>query len=266
MTDIHFNKKDSNFKAGCLRIGWQVVVVFALFCSWQAVGTLFFSDSEVVPTPKGVIIALCTEIPPDVLLKDAAASITRVMIGVLAAAVCGIGLGCIIGYFRQFGQAVSPIIELLRPISPIAWIPMAILWFGVTELSSWFIIFIAAFFPILTNTVAGVQSVRSVHRELARSFDLSTFLYFRHIVLPSTLPHLLVGLRIGLGIGWMAVIAAEMVAAQSGLGYFIQLNRFLLRSEWVLAGMFIIGVIGYLMNSFTIFIGHRLTPWAKGRQ
>uniref|UniRef100_UPI004055D063 ABC transporter permease n=1 Tax=Candidatus Electronema sp. TaxID=2698783 RepID=UPI004055D063 len=263
MTDKCFSKKNSKFKSKFLQIGWQLSVVLALLGAWQAVSTLFFSDSGVVPTPKSVIIALCTEIPPDVLLKDAAASMTRVIIGVLAAAVCGIGLGGITGYFRQFEHVVSPIIEFLRPISPIAWIPMAILWFGVTELSSWFIIFIAAFFPILTNTVAGVHSVRSVHRELARSLNLSTIFYFRHIVLPSTLPHLLAGLRIGLGIGWMAVIAAEMVAAQSGLGYFIQLNRFLLRSEWVLAGMFVIGVIGYLMNSFTTFVGHRLAPWAK---
>jgi len=245
------------------RIAAQLSVVVAFLCIWQFVGMAYFTESGVFPTPTEVFSALVNEIPLDLLLRDAFFSVTRVVIGVSLAAACGVGLGALMGCFRTIEYLMSPMVEILRPISPIAWIPMAILWFGVDEGSAWFIIFMAAFFPILTNTVVGVHSINPVHRELARSLSLSKGLYLLHIVVPTTLPSLVAGLRIGLGIGWMAVIAAEMVAAQSGLGYFIQLNRFLLRSEWVLAGMLVIGVIGYSMNYAAMYVGRRLMPWAR---
>ncbi len=128
-------------------------------------------------------------------------------------------------------------------------------------MSAWFIIFIAAFFPIFTNTFAGVRSLDAVFEEVARSFNANQRVFLRHILLPSTVPHIVIGIRVGLGIAWMAVIASEMVAAQSGLGYMIQINRLLLQSDKVVAGMLVIGALGYLMNSAAIKFGELLTPW-----
>jgi len=149
---------------------------------------------------------------------------------------------------------------LIRPISVIAWIPIAILWFGLGDRSAWFLIFLGSFFPIFTNTYFGVRSVQPIHIQVAQCLGAGRWLFLRE-VLPSALPYILSGMRIGLGTGWTCVIAAELITASSGLGYMIQVARAMIETEKVLGGMVIIGAIGFAMNYLMGAIERRLTLW-----
>jgi ABC-type nitrate/sulfonate/bicarbonate transport system permease component len=153
------------------------------------------------------------------------------------------------------------VIEFLRPIPPIAWIPLAIFWFGIGNLSAGFIVFLGAFFPVFVNSHVGIRSVERVHIEAALTLGASRKLLITDVLIPAAIPHLLAGIRIGLGFGWMAVVAAELIAANSGLGYDIGLNRNLLRTDRILAGMATIGFIGYGMNLGMERLGRLLLPW-----
>ncbi|MBC7129641.1 ABC transporter permease subunit, partial [Candidatus Bathyarchaeota archaeon] len=145
---------------------------------------------------------------------------------------------------------INPVVEIFRPISPLAWIPLAILWFGIGESGKVFIIFVATFFPILLNTVDGVKRIEPVLLRAGRVLGCDTqFDLFRRVMLPASLPSILVGLRISFGTGWAAIIAAELVAANSGLGYLISDGMEILRSDLVIVGMIVIGIIGVLVDS-----------------
>lgn len=229
---------------------------------WQIIA-LFLSDTRLFPPPYAVLMTLVQDIPIGELLSDCYASLRRVLIGTSFAVVVGIPVGLLLGVIGRTGVFIERMLEFIRPISPIAWIPIAILWLGIGEASAYLIIFIAAFFPIFTSTYDGAKSVSSIHLLLAKSLHMSKKQYVWTIVFPSSLPRIISGFRIGIGIAWMAVIASEMVAAESGLGYMIQLNRLLTRSRYVLAGMVTIGVVGFGMNQIVKIIGNILTPWIQ---
>jgi ABC-type nitrate/sulfonate/bicarbonate transport system permease component len=165
------------------------------------------------------------------------------------------------GRFRMFERMLDPVVELFRPISPLAWIPMAIIWFGIGEGGKIFVIFIATFFPTILNTVAGVKGVDPVLIRAGRVLGCdSEWAIFRKIILPAALPSIVVGLRISFGTGWAAIIAAELVAAQSGLGYLIADGMEILRSDLVFVGMAVIGIVGVLFDSVFRFL-HRRYGW-----
>lgn len=239
----------------------SLAILLLFLGTWEVLAWAFFRDSGLLPTPHAVLRAFFVDIPPRSLVNDCAASLGRVGVGFLTAVIVGVVSGVLSGAFPRVGSHFATLVEFFRPISPIAWIPLAILWFGVGERSSYFIIFIAAFFPIFTNSFAGARSVSSVHITVARSLKAPWPVFLRHVLLPSALPQIVTGVRIGLGIAWMAVIASEMVAAQSGLGYMIQINRLLMLSDRVVAGMVVIGLIGYVMNHLAVLLGEVLTPW-----
>ncbi|PIP86723.1 nitrate ABC transporter permease, partial [Candidatus Campbellbacteria bacterium CG22_combo_CG10-13_8_21_14_all_43_18] len=162
---------------------------------------------------------------------------------------------------KWVSRLISPILELLRPIPPIAWIPLAILWFGIGNNPAYFLVFLGAFFPIFSNTYLGVSSVEETYKRAAYSLGATKKEIITDIILPASMPQIFTGLKIGLGVGWMVVIAAELVGAQSGLGYMIQLNRFLLNSPEIITGMITIGVIGFLLNLLITKIEKMTTPW-----
>ena len=177
-------------------------------------------------------------------------------------AVCvAVPLGLWMGWVRGAFSTLNPLVQILRPISPIAWIPIAILWFGLGDKPALFIIFLGSFFPIFTNTYVGFRSVAPIHIQAAQCLGAGRWLFFRKVLFPSALPYILTGMRIGLGFGWMCVIAAEMIAATSGLGYMIQLARNLMETERIFGGMIVIGIVGFAMNQAMLFLEHRLTPW-----
>jgi ABC-type nitrate/sulfonate/bicarbonate transport system permease component len=187
------------------------------------------------------------------------ASLSRVLSAWVLAAVIAIPLGLLQGSNRRFESVFDPVVELFRPISPLAWIPLAILWFGIGETGKIFIIFIATFFPILLNTVSGVKSVDPVMIRAGQILGCNTsFKLFIKVILPAAMPTILVGLRIAFGTGWAAIIAAELVAAQDGLGYLISDGMEILRSDLVLAGMVVIGILGVMIDSVFRLVGRKV--------
>jgi NitT/TauT family transport system permease protein len=161
----------------------------------------------------------------------------------------GVPFGLLLGWFRGAQAAFNPLIQAFRPISPIAWIPLAILWFGVSDAAPIFLIFLASVFPITVSTVAAVKGVQSVQLRAARNFGLTGTRLLRRVILPAALPQIITGLRIALGIAWLVVVAAEMIAVNSGLGYLIiDARNAGKRYDLVVAGMVVIGLIGYLLD------------------
>jgi NitT/TauT family transport system permease protein len=207
------------------------------------------SGSKVFPRPLDVARALVELIQQGLLFKYIVASLFRVTWGFMLAALVGVPLGLMLGWFRRAQEAFNPLIQAFRPISPIAWIPVAILWFGVSDAAPIFLIFLASLFPIVVSTMAAVKSVQSVQLRAARNFGLTGLQLFRRVILPAALPQIITGLRIALGIAWLVVVAAEMIAVNSGLGYLIiDARNAGKRYDLVVAGMVVIGLIGYLLD------------------
>jgi NitT/TauT family transport system permease protein len=172
-------------------------------------------------------------------------SLYRVSAGYLLAAVSGIPIGLALGWYPAAAQVFNPLIQMMRPISPIAWIPLAIIWLGVGNASAIYLIFLASFFPIVVAAMNGVRNVPSMYRQAGRNFGLSPIALLARVVFPACLPNILVGLRIALGIAWLVVVAAEMVAVDSGLGYLVIDSRNSgKRYDLVVAAMILIGLIG----------------------
>lgn len=239
---------------------WWLVLLFLL--SWQVAASFGVWNVQLLPSPSSVLTAGARLIASRTLLNDAAVSVFRVLSGFGLAAVVGVVLGVALGTRLQLAGPLRQLIELLRPIPPIAWIPLAILWFGIGNWSSIFIVAVGAFFPIFINTFDGILSVQSAYVNVAYSLGAGRRLLLTDVLLPAALPQILTGMRVGLGIAWTSVIAAELVGAQSGLGYMIQFNRLLLQMENVVAGMVTIGLIGLAMNKLSYRLERYLAPWS----
>ena len=175
------------------------------------------SGSDLFPTPLEVLRGLVELAQKGLLVRYVVASIFRVTWGFGLAVLVGVPLGVVLGWFRIAHAALNPFIQFLRPISPIAWIPVAILWFGVKDTAPVFLIFLASVFPITVAAMAAVQNIQLVHLRAARNFGLSGLQLLRRVILPASLPQIITGVRIALGVAWMVVVAAEMIAVNSGL-------------------------------------------------
>ena len=203
------------------------------------------SGSDIFPTPGQVVTGTVELAEKGVLFKYIVASLFRVSAGYLLAVFIGIPIGLLMGWFAPARMAFNPAIQVLRPISPIAWIPVAILWFGVSDKAPIFLIFLASLFPISTSAMAAVQNIQLNYIRAARNFGISGLELFRKVVFPAALPQILTGLRLALGIAWLVVVAAEMIAVNSGLGYLIiDARNAGKRYDLVVAGMALIGIIG----------------------
>lgn len=219
------------------------LVAIAFILIWQVIVSL--SGSTIFPRPAQVLWGMFELAQKGVLFKYIVASLFRVSAGFLLALAVGVPLGLLLGWFVRASNAFNPAIQILRPISPIAWIPLAILWFGVSDLAPIFLIFLASLFPIMTATMAAVQNIPLVHLRAARNFNLKGIKLFTKIVFPAALPQIITGVRIALGIAWLVVVAAEMIAVNSGLGYLIiDARNAGMRYDLVVAGMILIGGIG----------------------
>jgi NitT/TauT family transport system permease protein len=224
-----------------------VIVAVLFLCSWHAIVRI--SGSDIFPTPWEVVLGLKELIQQGVLLKYIVASLFRVTWGFLLAILVGVPFGLLLGWFRPLATAFNPMIQIFRPISPIAWIPVAILWFGITDVSPIFLIFLASVFPITVSSMAAVQNMQPVYVRAARNFGLNNLQLFSKVIFPACLPQILTGLRIALGIAWLVVVAAEMIAVDSGLGYLIiDARNAGKRYDLVVAGMVMIGLIGLILD------------------
>lgn len=240
----------------------QIALIAAILLIWELV--VLQSNNTLIPSPTHCFVALYELIVEGILLPDLLASLGRVYIGFAIAMLFGLSLGFLLGLVPPLKQTIMGIFELFRPIPPIAWIPMAVALLGIGNASAWFVIFIGAFFPILTNTLLGVSNVEKLHLEAAKVLGATKQRSFKEVVWPSALPSIFAGMRVGLGFAWMCVVAAEMFASRSGLGYEIQLNRQLFRLDRVVAGMITIAVVGFLMSRLMTFLERVFIPWRRG--
>jgi len=207
------------------------------------------SGSDLFPTPVEVMRGIQELVEKGLLLKYIVASLFRVSWGFMLAVIVGVPLGLILGWFRPAFQALNPMIQILRPISPIAWIPVAILWFGIADSAPIFLIFLASVFPITVSSMAAVQNMQLVYLRAAQNFGVTGLQLFRRVIFPAALPQIITGIRIALGIAWLVVVAAEMIAVSSGLGYLIiDARNAGKRYDLVVAGMVMIGLIGLVLD------------------
>jgi NitT/TauT family transport system permease protein len=233
------------FSYGAVFLPLTVAVVFLLI--WDL--SVRLSGSTLFPKPFDVALGIIELVEQGLLFKYVVASLFRVTWGFTLAVLVGVPFGLFLGWFRRAQEAFNPLIQALRPISPIAWIPLAILWFGVSDAAPVFLIFLASVFPITVSTMAAVQGVQTVHLRAAENFGLTKCQLFRWVIVPATLPQIITGLRIALGVAWLVVVAAEMIAVNSGLGYLIiDARNAGKRYDLVVAGMVLIGFIGWLLD------------------
>ncbi|MBI4591504.1 MAG: ABC transporter permease [Candidatus Rokubacteria bacterium] len=216
------------------------------------------------PAPDAVASALYNLGASGALWVHISTSVKRVLVGFGLASALALPLGLLLGLYRPLEAFCDGLLSVLRPIPPFAWIPLAILWFGIGDGSTQFVVLYAAFWPILLNTIAGVRDIDRSLLKAASSIGSRGLSLFVHVIVPGSLPLVLTGLRIGLGIAWMSIVAAELVAAQSGLGFMIMFYRSLFITENVIVGMLAIGVLGYLMDRLMRAIEKRLMPWRPG--
>ena len=218
-----------------------------LVAAWQIAVSV--TDATLVPGPLAAVTAIGELAVKGLLLKYIVASLFRVTWGYLLALLVAVPLGIALGMSRRGEMAVNPIVQVLRPISPLAWIPIAILWFGVGDLSAVFLIFLASFFPLTVATVQAVRNIEQIHVSAGANFGLSKAKLLQHVIIPAILPQLIVGMRLALGVAWLVVVAAEMIAVNSGLGFLIVDARNAgNRYDLVIAGMILIGVIGVILD------------------
>jgi len=205
---------------------------------------------HLLPTPLAVARGIVELARHGLLIKYVVASLFRVTWGFVGAAILAIPFGLALGWRRRAGMALNPLIQIFRPISPLAWIPISILWFGVGDMAAIFLIFLASFLPLTVTAMNAVSSVSPVHINAARNFGLSQSQLVKIVLYPAVAPQLIVGLRITLGIAWLVVVAAEMIAVNSGLGFLIVDSRNAgNRYDLVVAGMVLIGIIGWLLDT-----------------
>jgi NitT/TauT family transport system permease protein len=230
-----------------VRIALPVGVAAVLLLAWHAV--VIFSGTDLFPGPLAVVAGIVELFEKGLLVRYVVASLFRVTLGFALALAVGIPLGLLLGWFERAYVALNPLIQALRPISPIAWIPIAILWFGVTDAAPIYLIFLASVFPITVSAIAAVHNLQPVYLRAARNFELSGGELFRRVVLPAALPQILTGVRIALGVAWLVVVAAEMIAVTSGLGFLIiDARNAGKRYDLVVAGMVLIGAIGLVLD------------------
>ncbi len=224
-----------------------IVIVLVIAIWW---GAVVLSKSPFFPTPLQVVQGLGELVRNGTLIQHVSASLMRVTLGYLGAVVIAVPLGIMMGWFPRLFGALNPLIQMLRPISPIAWIPLAILWFGIGNLSPIFLIFLSSFFPMVVETASGVHAIERQYIRAAFNFGIRGQTLLRKIVFPAALPQIITGMRIGLGVAWLVVVAAEMIAIDSGLGYLIIDSRNAgNRYDLVVAAMVIIGIIGFLLDT-----------------
>lgn len=249
----------------------EIISVVVAIGIWEAVYLLSPSLQKTLPDPPSVLKAFIElntvgDTNGNVLLLHSLASLTRLLIGFCIAVITALPLGLLMSVRNVFYRFFKPLVEIVRPIPPIAWIPVAILLLSITY-GSLFIIWLGAFFPILLNTLSGVKRTSSVLMDVAKTFGANEKTVVYKVVIPSALPEIFTGLRIGLGVGWMCILAAEMFGADFllggplGLGYLVYTYGFSGLMPPTVAVMITIGLVAFVMNEVFLRVESRLFKW-----
>lgn len=248
--------------------GKRLIPPLVLIVIWQALCSLGGIPAYKLPSPLQVFTGLkdliVIGLPPGHRLHmHALYSLQKVFLGYSIAVLIAIPLGIAMGWSKRIRHMVGPLVELFRPIPPLAWIPIAILWFGIGTKSAAFIIFLGAFFPVLLNTVSGVLSIDPILIEAALTLDADPKDVIFKVLVPGAIPSIITGMRIGLGLGWMTLVAAEFSGVKQGygLGYMIMTARDILRPDEILAGMLVIGLTGLFIDGILRLLEKSLIRW-----
>lgn len=233
---------------------------------WWITTTFGNTPETILPKLSSVGNRLVELLSNGKLQGDVLISLERVLKGYFVSAVLGIFLGTIMGMSDTVNKIFQPTATVIRQIPIMAWIPLLILWCGIGELSKIVVIVIASFFPIMVNTFSGISTTPLEYVEVARLYNLGKFKTFTRVYLPYALPHIQTGLKLGLGVSWMAVVAAELLASNSGIGYSMSYARTLMQSDVVIIDMIVIGAVGIIMDKIVSLIFNVLTPWEKVRR
>jgi len=258
-----------------------LAVPLAVVLIWQAACSLGLVNPMVLPSPAAVAVRWWAYLMPmeaydpaqgsylawlvsGEMIHDAIGSLQRVVLGFAVGAGLALPLGLFMGTSDAIYRHINPLMQVLRPIPPIAYIPLSILWFGLGDAPAVFLIAIGAFFPVLMNTIAGVRHVDGIYIRAARSLGASRFTIFRRVILPAATPYILSGARIGIGTAFIVVIVAEMIAVNNGLGFRILEAREYFWSDKIIAGMFTIGIIGLAIDMAVSKLNNHLLRWHRG--
>lgn len=239
---------------------------------WQLASTRGWLDPRFVPSPLTVLHALDEWMfgpkganpYSGTWFAHAGNSAYRVVVGFLMAAVAGVIIGSLIGWFRLVSDIVDPVIQVLRPIPITAWVPFAVIFFGIRDGSAFFLIALGAFFPIVVNTAAGVAGTPKLLVRAARMLGIRPYMLLPRVVLPAAMPFIFTGLRLGIGLAWVLVIVAEMMAVKSGLGFAMWDAYYFLRLDIIIAAMLSVGALGFLSDLVIRLIGRRFLRWSRG--
>lgn len=215
---------------------------------WQLLNTYGGYDDALFPSPTTVFLALIDLVKSGTLFEDVAVSLGRFTVGYVFAVIPAIVLGLILGRLPFIWQLLDPIVQVIRPVSPVAWSPFIVLWFGIGNIPAIVIIFIAAFFPVLLTTVSAARKVEHDYVRIAQNLEVNQFEFLYKFIFPAAFPAIVGGLRVAVGTAWIFLVAGEMVGSQSGLGFLIVDARNTLNLANVLAGIVIIGLLGFLLD------------------
>ena len=247
--------------------GIEALSLIFVVAIWQLVADRIVQNKLLLPSFYDVVLSFSVIVKNGLIFMDTLTSLLHFSIGIAAAFILGIPLGIAMGWFKAANRALDPIIEILRPIPPLAWIPFAIVWFGLTHQAAGFVVFAGMIFPIIINTYTGFKNVPRVYVEAAkvlgctRNIDL-----IRFVAIPSAMPSIAAGIRIAMGVGWMCLVAAEMFGVSNrGLGYQIWHNYYLHRMDFVLVYMLLLGFIGLLIDRFfRYYVDEKMLRWKSG--
>jgi len=224
------------------------------------------TNAALVPVPQKILAAFAEEIANGNLPTNMLASIQRVLIGFFLGAALALILGAMAGWFKWWGWILNPIIDAIRPIPALAYIPLVIVWVGIGEPSRLIIIALAVFKPCVVNARAGMQEVAQIYVDAARTLGASKWRVFTTVAIPSAIPYFIAGLRTGVSTGFLALVAAELIAAPSGLGFMIQNAGQYFRTDITIVGIIVIGVLGALLDQGASRAGRALTKWSDARK
>lgn len=233
----------------------------SLLLVWWTLAASGAVNAVLLPSPADVALAFLAALRDGSLWVHLSASMLRVLQGFALGFAVAVPVGVLMGSSHIARRLIDPVVELMRPIPPIAIIPLSILWFGIGETSKVFIIAYGAFFPILVNTIAGFAEVDPVLIRAARTLGAGRWRVFTDVVLRSAVPFIIVGARLGMGMAFIVLVAAELIASSEGLGYLINDARYSFRTDQVFLGMALIGVVGLTLNKALLLIERRLLRW-----
>ncbi|HDX8355428.1 TPA: taurine ABC transporter permease TauC [Aeromonas dhakensis] len=248
------------------RLGISLLTLGALLALWWLVARLELISPLFLPPPAQVLQQLVTLAGPQgfmdaTLWQHLAASLQRILIALAAATLCGVTVGLAMGLSPTLRGMLDPLIELYRPVPPLAYLPLMVIWFGIGETSKVLLIYLAIFAPVAMATLAGVQGARQVRLRAARALGANRWQVLWYVIVPGALPDMLTGLRIGLGVGWSTLVAAELIAATRGVGFMVQAAGEFLATDVVLAGILVIALIAFTLELGLRALQRRLTPW-----